>query len=100
MVIEKLIVTEDVASCFGRFKDAPWFQVGPQDIILVGQGGIGSWCSLLLARGGHNLYLYDNDTYDESNAAGQFMKLKDIGVNKAVASLQAYGLSLNPNHTS
>ena len=89
--VKELIKVEEVASSFGRFKDAPWFQVGSQEIILGGSGGISSWAALFLARAGHVLYIYDNDDYDVSNTAGQFMKLKDVGVNKAVACLQNLG---------
>jgi len=82
---KELVIVEDVPSSYGRFKDAPWFQVGSQEIILGGSGGISSWAGLFLARAGHKLYIYDNDSFDVSNTAGQFMKLKDIGINKASA---------------
>lgn len=70
----------------GRFKDAKWYDGNPLDIIVGGAGGIGSWASLFLARIGHNLYIFDNDTIDESNMAGQLYQVNQIGINKAEAT--------------
>ena len=69
-----------------RFSDAKWFQAGPKDIIIGGTGGIGSWVALFLSRIGHNLYLFDNDTVEEVNMAGQLYKTTQIGINKADAT--------------
>lgn len=69
-----------------RFSDAPWYQVGPQEVIIGGTGGIGSWLSMFLARIGHNLYLFDDDTIDETNMGGQLYKISQIGSNKAEAT--------------
>lgn len=79
---------EDLDPKKTRFQDAFWFQIGPQDIIIGGTGGIGSWVSLFLGRIGHNLYLFDNDTIDQSNMAGQFYTLKQVGKNKAEATAE------------
>lgn len=70
-----------------RFKDAEWFKAGPQDIVIGGAGGIGSWLCMFLGRIGHNLYVYDNDTIDHTNMGGQFYALHQIGLNKAQAAL-------------
>lgn len=69
-----------------RFSDADWYTIGPQEIIVGGTGGIGSWVALFLARIGHDLYLYDDDSIDETNMAGQLYKLSQIGKNKAEAT--------------
>lgn len=69
-----------------RFSDADWFKIGPQDIIVGGAGGIGSWLVLFLSRIGHNIFLYDMDNIDETNMAGQLYKASQIGQNKAVAA--------------
>lgn len=68
-----------------RFSDATWFNT-PYEIIIGGAGGIGSWTALFLSRIGHILHIYDMDTVDEVNIAGQFYNLSQIGVNKAVAT--------------
>jgi len=67
-----------------RFSSAPWANVS-KDIVIGGAGGISSWIALSLARAGHKLYIYDMDTYDETNIAGQFCKIADVGVNKSIA---------------
>lgn len=67
-----------------RFKDAPWASM-TTDIIIGGAGGTGSWVSLLLARAGHRLTIYDFDKYDYTNIAGQFMKVSDVDKYKAEA---------------
>lgn len=68
-----------------RFGDADWYG-DPQDIIVGGTGGIGSWTAMFLGRIGHNLYLFDNDTIDETNMAGQLYTVKQIGKNKSDAT--------------
>lgn len=68
-----------------RFSDAPWFN-NPQEIVIGGAGGIGSWVALFLARIGHSLLLYDNDVIEEVNLAGQFYNKSQINLNKAVAT--------------
>lgn len=70
-----------------RFKDAPWASF-KEEIIVGGAGGTGSWTSLLLARAGHSLIIYDYDYYDATNIAGQFMKPADINKSKVSALKQ------------
>lgn len=67
-----------------RFRDAPWFEENTP-IIIGGVGGIGSWLSLFLARQSADLYIFDNDSYEEVNMAGQFCKTEDIGKLKTKA---------------
>jgi molybdopterin/thiamine biosynthesis adenylyltransferase len=71
-----------------RFQDADWYISGPQNIIIGGTGGIGSWVALLLGRIGHNLFLFDDDVIDNSNMAGQFYSSNQIGLNKAEATAE------------
>lgn len=71
-----------------RFKDLMWYDPGFAEIIVGGTGGIGSWLSLLLARMGYTLHLFDDDVIDESNMAGQLYKLSDVGKNKADAMVK------------
>lgn len=81
-----------------RFSDANWFRIGPQEIIVGGTGGIGSWASLFLARIGHTLYLFDDDNIEEVNMAGQLYKASQIGKNKAIATKDnIYEFSGNTN---
>ena len=52
-------------------------------IHIIGNGGIGSWVSLLLCKMGcSNIHLYDEDTVEEHNIASQFFKLEDLGKEK------------------
>lgn len=67
-----------------RFSDAPWAD-SLHTITIGGVGGIGSWVSLFLARIGHTLNLFDMDSIDETNMAGQLYSISQIGVNKAEA---------------
>lgn len=72
-----------------RFSDAVWYDpdfIPP--IYLGGAGGIGSWLAPLLARAGYALVIYDNDTIDETNMAGQLYMKDAIGQNKASTVVQ------------
>jgi hypothetical protein len=69
----------------GRFSDAIWYDPDFCTPIIGGAGGIGSWLTVLLSRAGYNLIIYDFDTYDQTNMAGQLAKESAIGTNKAVA---------------
>jgi len=66
-----------------RFKDAPWY--APQDIIVGGVGGIGSWLTLLLSRADHKLFIFDEDTVDFSNLGGQLYGVSSLGKKKTAA---------------
>lgn len=71
---------------YGRVKGAPWFeQLYKKDILVLGQGGIGSWVTLALARIGVTLHTFDMDTYEAHNMTGQCVRSNDIGKNKAVS---------------
>lgn len=67
-----------------RFSGAPWYSPGI-DIFIGGQGGIGSWLSLFLARQEANIFLFDYDVVDEVNLAGQLYGQQHIGLSKSQA---------------
>lgn len=67
-----------------RFQDAEWYSA-PLDIIVGGAGGIGSWLCLLLARIGHNLYVFDFDSIEDHNIGGQWYKISQSGEEKTNA---------------
>lgn len=72
---------------YGRVKGADWFPFTyKRDVLLLGQGGIGSWTGVLLSRLGCNLYLYDMDSYETHNMTGQIVMAEHIGQNKAKAA--------------
>ena len=72
-------MSEIIEDKYTRFKDADWFDyLKNKNILVGGAGGIGSWTTLFLARIGMNVYVMDNDKYDETNMAGQFVNRKGI----------------------
>lgn len=77
---------DNIKGQYGRVKGAPWFPLlHKRDIMILGQGGIGSWVSFLLARTGANLHIYDMDRYEEHNMTGQVAKQRSIGMLKTEA---------------
>ena len=73
---------EDIPITKTRFSDATWAKTNHL-ITIGGVGGIGSWLALDLARGGqHELFLYDDDTVEATNLAGQFYGMYDIDNSK------------------
>lgn len=76
----------EVKSQYDRVKGAQWFsKLHKRELLVLGQGGIGSWLSVLLARAGCDLHTFDMDQYEEHNMTGQIVRKKDIGKNKAEA---------------
>ncbi len=69
---------------FEAFKSAPWFDSSYR-VIIGGLGNIGSWTSLLLARMGYELYLYDFDKVEHRNVGSQFYGPQDVGLDKTTA---------------
>lgn len=68
-----------------RFSSAPWYEaMQNQYISLVGAGGIGSYLAFNLARlSPKYIEMFDGDTVEEVNMAGQLFKVGDIHKNKA-----------------
>jgi len=72
----------------GRFKDALWFKRKPRNISIGGLGGTGSWTALFLSRlliKQDVLHLYDDDNFDITNMAGQFVSHTEIDQLKVIA---------------
>lgn len=71
---------------YDRFKAAPWFQENVKPPVLIGgAGGIGSWLTLLLSRAGFETHVYDFDTLEAVNMAGQLFMHTSIGKPKVYA---------------
>ena len=77
------VITHDETA---RFSSAEWFEKAKSySITVAGQGGIGSWTSILLARLKSRLTLYDPDVVEGVNLAGQAYGLNDVGFLKVDA---------------
>lgn len=70
-----------------RFSSAEWFHnLQSKDITFIGAGGISSWTELLVAKiKPHRITIYDGDTVEAVNVAGQLYKMSDIGSAKVDA---------------
>jgi len=73
-----------------RFKDAPWYEKGQNERILIGGvGGIGSNALYSLAKTiPCHYYLYDHDIVEEHNIGTQFFRKEDINKSKVAAACQ------------
>ena len=69
-----------------RFSGADWATEN-HNIIIGGAGSIGSWTALLLSKTNHssNIEVWDDDSIEEVNLAGQFYPIDDIGTQKVVS---------------
>ena len=57
-----------------------------EPITIIGQGAVGSWTTLALAKMGFcNLTTFDHDKFDTVNLNSQFCRLRDIGQFKSEA---------------
>lgn len=75
-----------VAAQYGRSKGAPWFEAAyKKDVLILGQGGISSWLSVLCARTGATLHTYDHDKFEAHNLNGAFASKSSIGMQKTSA---------------
>ena len=70
-----------------RFSSAEWFEkVKQQIVILAGVGGIGSNAALYLAKlNPKAIYIFDYDTVETVNLAGQFYDFSSVGQYKVDA---------------
>ena len=70
-----------------RFSGAEWFnEIQKKRIVVAGCGGIGSNLAFQLARmHPAGLYLYDDDTVETVNMAGQLFSRNDVGRTKVSA---------------
>ncbi len=67
-----------------RFRDLEW-ATDAHSILVLGAGGVSSWLALYLSRIGHQLAIYDFDSFEMSNLSGQLTSLQNLGLNKAQA---------------
>lgn len=83
---EDTVVREEVL----RFSGAEWFKkVQEQTIIVGGAGGISSYVVYNLAKlHPSSIYVYDPDTVETVNLAGQLFKISDVGKRKVDAVTQ------------
>jgi hypothetical protein len=71
---------------FDRMKGAKWFSSAQKkDVMILGQGGIGSWLSLFMCRTGAKIHIFDMDRYEAHNMTGQLVRTSDIGKYKTSA---------------
>lgn len=70
---------------YDRFKDAPWFSEDKAPILIGGAGGIGSWLAVFATRAGFECHVFDDDTLETINMAGQLFFHSDIGKPKVEA---------------
>lgn len=70
-----------------RFSGAEWFDIVRQSrVTIIGCGGIGSWTALMIARlCPKQIVLYDDDTVENINMAGQFFSTDNINEYKTTA---------------
>jgi hypothetical protein len=75
-----------VPNQFSRLKGAKWFNIASQmTVLILGQGGIGSWLSLFMTRLGTTIHIWDFDRYEEHNMSGQLVRNEDMGKYKTQA---------------
>lgn len=75
---------KEIPEQYGRVKGADWFShIFKRDIMILGQGGIGSWLTHELCKSGCNLFLYDHDTFEIHNMTGQVVRRQDMGKRKS-----------------
>jgi len=64
------------------FKNAEWYNILSENILVAGAGGTGSWTSLFLSRNGYDICIVDNDRIEDRNIGGQFYEINSVGKNK------------------
>lgn len=79
-VIPPISDTLSIDESTARFSSAMWFEeIQKKTIILAGLGGIGSYVAFLLARmHPRSMFLYDDDTVEVVNMAGQLYCTTDV----------------------
>lgn len=79
--------TTEIIQTTSRFSSAIWFEkIQEQHVLLAGVGGIGSYVAFLLSRmKPRSITIYDPDTVETVNMAGQLYGVHDIGSTKVSA---------------
>lgn len=77
----------EIRESTARFSGASWFEdIQNQTIIVAGQGGIGSWVSMILSRmQPRQIFIYDDDVVETVNLAGQLYNKQSVGKKKVNA---------------
>jgi molybdopterin/thiamine biosynthesis adenylyltransferase len=71
---------------YTRLKGAEWFPLAyKKEVLILGQGGIGSWATLFYSRIGCTIHSYDMDTFEDHNMSGQMVAEDAIGKPKVEA---------------
>jgi len=65
-----------------RFSGAKWLLNILPTVTVGGVGGIGSWLAFYLGRIGVPMFIYENDSIDETNMGGQLYDINSIGQRK------------------
>lgn len=70
-----------------RFSGASWYNdITEQTVIIAGQGGIGSWATMIMSRmHPRQLFIYDDDMVETVNLAGQLYSKSMVGKKKVDA---------------
>jgi len=70
-----------------RFKDLNWFKKAHNKAVtIIGNGGIGSWTSIFIARAGFTPVIIDHDTVDNTNISGQMFFKSQVYMSKVEAT--------------
>lgn len=77
----------EIRESTSRFSGASWYNdVTEQTVIIAGQGGIGSWATMIMSRmHPRQLFIYDDDTVETVNLAGQLYGKSMVGKKKVNA---------------
>jgi len=86
VVLEEESTIDFIDDSKSRFKGALWFDwIKDKPLTIGGCGGINSWTCIPFARMGCKLILYDFDTVEVVNLAGQSYDMTDINLPKVHA---------------
>lgn len=80
---ESEIITEPQ---YTRLKGAEWFPLAfDREVLILGQGGIGSWATLFYSRIGCKIHTFDMDVFESHNMTGQMVSTDALNKPKVVA---------------
>ena len=88
-IIPPISESVNTAESTVRFSGASWFEAAKGvSATIAGVGGIGSWTSLLLSRISTSIRinLYDDDSVEVVNLAGQMFSSNQVGLRKVYAA--------------
>ena len=82
MIFSEKLKQNHISASNNRYMGFDWANI-ICDILVVGQGGIGSMIMLPLSRIGHTITTYDADEFERHNFAGQLVLTQYDTLNKA-----------------